>query len=106
MRMICQLEWRWTLSAIPITRGKIFTSMCVGIDVAHLNRDDEPAAKRPKITEIPKPSREMSYEHATELMELVESFGTKMGNMMFYLKRLWDRKPEARVILFSQVQSY
>lgn len=33
----------------------------------------------------------------------VERHGTKIGNLLFYLKRLWSENPEARIIIFSQV---
>lgn len=71
----------------------------------------EPPQKKPKSKkgqiELPQPSGQTmsKYDLAKELLYLVENFGTKMGNMMFYLKRLWDKKPEARVIIFSQYNS-
>ena len=42
-------------------------------------------------------------ELVDELLGLVHNFGTKMGNLIYYLRRLWDKAPETRVIIFSQV---
>jgi hypothetical protein len=33
----------------------------------------------------------------------VEKHGTKLGNLMMYLRRLWYESPKAKVIIFSQV---
>jgi len=41
-------------------------------------------------------------EAAKELLELVERLGTKMGNLIYYLKKLWESSPNSRVIIFSQ----
>src|SRR5688500_16095336 len=42
-------------------------------------------------------------ESAKELLDLIETLGTKMGNLIFYLKKLWRTSPDSRVIIFSQV---
>ena len=42
-------------------------------------------------------------EAAKELLELVERLGTKMGNLIYYLKKLWETSPNSRIIIFSQV---
>jgi len=38
-----------------------------------------------------------------ELLELVRKYGTKMGNLIHYLRNLWKKGP-SKVIIFSQVQ--
>lgn len=37
------------------------------------------------------------------LAHLVEKEGTKLGNLIFYMKKLWKDDPDARLIMFSQV---
>lgn len=34
---------------------------------------------------------------------LVETEGTKIGNLLFYLKRLWTDNPSAKILVFSKV---
>lgn len=34
---------------------------------------------------------------------MVEKEGTKVANLMIYLKQLWDENPSVKVIIFSQV---
>ena len=34
----------------------------------------------------------------------IHHFGTKIGNLVFYLKNLWEQDPSARVLVFSQVR--
>lgn len=34
---------------------------------------------------------------------LVEKHGTKIGNIIFYLKKTWTENPSAKFIIFSQV---
>ena len=40
------------------------------------------------------------------LKYLVEQYGTKLGNLIHYLRKLWADDPNARVIMFSQVHSH
>lgn len=47
--------------------------------------------------------RTQKFNNTEELVSLVEHFGTKMGNMIHYLRKLWDKSEETRVIIFSQV---
>mmetsp|Transcript_8090 Transcript_8090/g.11129 ORF Transcript_8090/g.11129 Transcript_8090/m.11129 type:complete len:960 (+) Transcript_8090:695-3574(+) len=42
-----------------------------------------------------------TLELVDELLSLIENFGTKIGYLIFYLRRIWERTPNARVILFS-----
>lgn len=48
---------------------------------------EEPATKKSKESEA-KPAPSRKYMNAKELLNLVETFGTKMANMIFYLRRL------------------
>lgn len=34
---------------------------------------------------------------------LVQKYGTKLGNIVFYLKKLWYQSPATKVIIYSQV---
>lgn len=38
-----------------------------------------------------------------QLLGFIEHMGTKLGNLICYLKKLWTDNPDARVIIFSQV---
>ena len=60
--------------------------------------DDEDPVERYDITK-----KRTTVELAQELLELIEVYGTKMGNLIYYLRRLWEQTPDARVIIFSQV---
>ena len=51
------------------------------------------------------PSKPLSLETPQELLELIEVLGTKMANLIFYLKKLWINTADARVIIFSQFDS-
>lgn len=51
------------------------------------------------ITDQPKTGTDI----AIDLLQLVEHHGTKIGHVIFYLRTLWERRPAARVIIFSQV---
>jgi SNF2 family DNA or RNA helicase len=37
---------------------------------------------------------------------LVENYGTKLGNLVVFLKKLFDKEPTTRVIIFSQFSDY
>eukprot|EP00026_Physarum_polycephalum_P003972 Phypoly_transcript_03989.p1 GENE.Phypoly_transcript_03989~~Phypoly_transcript_03989.p1 ORF type:complete len:728 (+),score=155.12 Phypoly_transcript_03989:158-2185(+) len=48
-------------------------------------------------------NKDLSKEEQENLLNwLVETEGTKYGNFIFYLIRLWTKEPEAKVIIFSQ----
>lgn len=57
------------------------------------------------VKQIDQNKKKETPELVEELLELVEHHGTKMGNLIYYLRRLWDHSPTARVIIFSQFDS-
>ena len=63
----------------------------------------KPVEEAKQAEEKPQRPVKSRLEAAIELVELIERLGTKMANLIGYLLRLWDRKPTARVIIFSQV---
>lgn len=37
---------------------------------------------------------------------LIENYGTKLANLVLYLKKLFEKEPTTRVIVFSQFMDY
>lgn len=53
-------------------------------------------------------SKEESTQEKIDQQDLLKWWvakeGTKLGNLMYYLKQLWTNTPAAKVIIFSQVR--
>ena len=68
--------------------------------------DEELGERAKKIQKYDFKKKRTEVELLEELLNLVEQYGTKMGNLVYYLRRLWEQTPDARVILFSQVGEF
>eukprot|EP01103_Thecamoeba_quadrilineata_P004929 TRINITY_DN1479_c0_g1_i2.p1 TRINITY_DN1479_c0_g1~~TRINITY_DN1479_c0_g1_i2.p1 ORF type:complete len:1029 (-),score=183.17 TRINITY_DN1479_c0_g1_i2:146-3232(-) len=70
-----------------------------------MNVVEEEEEKTPQIVEVEEVDEEFfgSNNLTLEYLRvLIEFYGTKVGNLLFYLKTLFSNTPTARVILFSQ----
>eukprot|EP00026_Physarum_polycephalum_P002152 Phypoly_transcript_02157.p1 GENE.Phypoly_transcript_02157~~Phypoly_transcript_02157.p1 ORF type:complete len:976 (+),score=126.80 Phypoly_transcript_02157:57-2930(+) len=68
-----------------------------------LNDDDVLPVVQKKAKTEPKNEKADTKQN---LLYLVDRFGTKMGNLVFYLKNLWEKDDSARVIIFSQFNDF
>eukprot|EP00026_Physarum_polycephalum_P009769 Phypoly_transcript_09904.p1 GENE.Phypoly_transcript_09904~~Phypoly_transcript_09904.p1 ORF type:complete len:401 (+),score=84.64 Phypoly_transcript_09904:182-1204(+) len=71
--------------------------------------DEGKPAKKVKSESTGKSLKKTPQEKLLEhnlLQFLVQKHGTKLGNIIFYLKNLWTESPDTKVIIFSQYSRF
>lgn len=110
----CPIRFEVSCSDIPTTPSKRGKKSRKGKEERKDSKDEDPGKKRKatdnkedtrptKIRKYDFTKHRSQFELLEELLQLTEQFGTKMANLIYYLRRLWSHTPEARVIIFSEV---